>query len=995
VVMYAMGHGLHHQSAPRIAAPEDRWRPAAYPCYPVVSTDIDRRPDDGKCYTSWRGMAPRFRGYSAGYKPYYAYLKDGQGYNIFRSLGKIVAHFPLRRPSGAPHSNRYATMKPKRLSPRRRSVVRLVDNPFPSVDTILAHTCQLHERIPEGAHNSVQEALRDALVAFIAEPSPRTIRRLLALPKCILRRDFGVDEINIRAKAFLGGADVQTLLHAPRPRLFHIPKRQGVPAYSPLDHRALVQRAREDEDLRQRVVDLVGERKCRRALRCLLSPGMLSGAQQGVFKKLVEIQPQSSSEPKNQISHKGSGQGEGCDSHDLPASQPFHHAADTPIATAANDEFPGPFPGTTLKVSWGQRQERLVRVQKLLRSFPRGSSAGPSGLSPDHLRELATDRNLAGLRLLDALGEFISHCHKRNLVPEAILPLCGANLTPLPKPGNGVRPIACGETLRRLVAKAHVTSTAVRDAIVWMQPLQVGVGTSRATETVAMGLQELVSLRNDANDKGWAILQVDMKNAFNGMSRTAVRHEIENHAPSVTEWFQNCYKKESRLFCRGVRHKWFHSFGGLQQGDPLGPFLFALTLHPVVVASDTMLKEVALKSKSVTWSAWYLDDGHLFGPIDALAAAFEIIVQKANELGIEVNTAKSFLWGPALQMTDEDPPCIPPEVPEASALRKVALVPYKTGITVLGIPVVAKPKEKASVLVSQLTKRAAALKDDLEVVAALLNPEGHTTECPVHDAGEEILARCFGPHRVLHLLRGADCEHYEDELAAINEVLSRYRKGPPIDLAVLQRVQRRKAFEDYNKRDFPNPLRKVDSLPRPRALLETAKLPEPPRVQQPSTVPDDKKERTIDHDLPCQVPTLPPHQNRAAERIDPSDPFETAVTRLGGINDNSGTIGTDAHRTGVTGNGLVPEPLAQSCVPLDPPENRLISPPQKAITEDNPDVSRSGPFEAPSFLPDAVAPLPPHELPTESSEASPLVNREEDWRCVVCVQPLTATAERG
>jgi len=83
VVMYAMGHGLHHQSAPRIAAPEDRWRPAAYPCYPVVSTDIDRRPDDGKCYTSWRGMAPRFRGYSAGYKPYYAYLKDGQGYNIF------------------------------------------------------------------------------------------------------------------------------------------------------------------------------------------------------------------------------------------------------------------------------------------------------------------------------------------------------------------------------------------------------------------------------------------------------------------------------------------------------------------------------------------------------------------------------------------------------------------------------------------------------------------------------------------------------------------------------------------------------------------------------------------------------------------------------------------------------------------------------------------------------------------------------------------------
>jgi len=305
----------------------------------------------------------------------------------------------------------------------------------------------------------------------------------------------------------------------------------------------------------------------------------------------------------------------------------------------------------------------------------------------------------------------------------------------------------------------------------------------------------------------------------------------------------------------------------------LGPFLFALTLHPLVEESDHTLQCVA--NGATTWSSWYLDDGHLFGPPEALAAAFEVIIERAKALGTDVNTAKSCLWGPALHATDGEPPRMPPEVPHSSALHDVSLVPYTTGITVLGIPVVANPKEKASILSSQFTKRAAALKDDLEVVAALLKPEGDTRDCPVHDAGEELMARCFGPHRVLHLLRGADCDQYGDELAVINEVLSRYSKGPPIDLSALQKVQRQKALKDYETRkDPPDPLREVDSLPRPRALLETAKLPEPP------TGPDDDKERTIDHNLPWQAPTLPPHQNRAAEPVDPSDPFETAATRV-------------------------------------------------------------------------------------------------------------------
>ena len=58
------------------------------------------------------------------------------------------------------------------------------------------------------------------------------------------------------------------------------------------------------------------------------------------------------------------------------------------------------------------------------------------------------------LKLVDTLVEFFNKIVLYGKVPEDVCPtFYGANLTALSKPDGGVRPIAVGFTLRRLVGK--------------------------------------------------------------------------------------------------------------------------------------------------------------------------------------------------------------------------------------------------------------------------------------------------------------------------------------------------------------------------------------------------------------------------------------------------------------------------------------------------------------------------------------------------------------
>jgi hypothetical protein len=69
--------------------------------------------------------------------------------------------------------------------------------------------------------------------------------------------------------------------------------------------------------------------------------------------------------------------------------------------------------------------------------------------------------------------------------------LCGAPLTALAKPNGGVRPIAVGEVIRRLVAKC-LMARVKQSAQALLAPLQMGVAVQGGAEAIIHTTRRLV-----------------------------------------------------------------------------------------------------------------------------------------------------------------------------------------------------------------------------------------------------------------------------------------------------------------------------------------------------------------------------------------------------------------------------------------------------------------------------------------------------------------------
>ena len=189
--------------------------------------------------------------------------------------------------------------------------------------------------------------------------------------------------------------------------------------------------------------------------------------------------------------------------------------------------------------------------------------------------------------------------------------------------------MAVGEVWRRLTAKCLCNSYKEQSCSYFF-PLQIGVGQTLGTE---IGLETARQWhQRNSNNPSAVVVKVDFSNAFNCVDRQAFLEQCRHRFPGLSRWAEWCYSRPSHLY---FGTDTLSSERGVQQGDPLGPLLFSLAIHPLLVKLDGGRSNSGLQ---LAYS--YLDDLTLAGEQTVTAEAYHFFKAEALKIGLKFNTSK-------------------------------------------------------------------------------------------------------------------------------------------------------------------------------------------------------------------------------------------------------------------------------------------------------------------------------------------------------------------
>ncbi|KAJ9459844.1 hypothetical protein DIPPA_23961 [Diplonema papillatum] len=210
-------------------------------------------------------------------------------------------------------------------------------------------------------------------------------------------------------------------------------------------------------------------------------------------------------------------------------------------------------------------------IRRVLKKMPKGTAAGPSGLSAQHL-----------LDLWDVSGSF------KEAVADAVWALSSGRVAAAARPGRGSSRWSrspAGSGLGRSCAGWPARSSLLTGrSRTWERTSfcggQVGVSVKAGADAGVHAIRRVAGLYRDRDVVDRGILQIDFANAFNTLRREAIICSVNRHAPQLLGYALAAYEKHSALV---VGDRGISSECGVQQGDPLGPLLFSLVMHDVVV----------------------------------------------------------------------------------------------------------------------------------------------------------------------------------------------------------------------------------------------------------------------------------------------------------------------------------------------------------------------------------------------------------------------------
>ena len=157
-----------------------------------------------------------------------------------------------------------------------------------------------------------------------------------------------------------------------------------------------------------------------------------------------------------------------------------------------------------------------------------------------------------------------------------------------------------------------------------LSPLQLGYGTPLGAEAATHSAR--IYLKDLPNNH--VLIRLDFKNAFNSVRRGKVLKAVKEVVPELFPFLFSCYSAPSTLFLGDTT---LLSAEGIQQGDPLGPLLFCLVIHPLVQQLQSELR------------IFFLDDGTIGGPEAKVLQDFQLVEQEAALMGLHLNHHKTEL----------------------------------------------------------------------------------------------------------------------------------------------------------------------------------------------------------------------------------------------------------------------------------------------------------------------------------------------------------------
>ena len=178
---------------------------------------------------------------------------------------------------------------------------------------------------------------------------------------------------------------------------------------------------------------------------------------------------------------------------------------------------------------------------------------------------------------------------------------------------------------------AKLASHSVVESVgTYLSPFQLGSGAPFGAEAAAH------SARSYLNDlpSSYILLKLDFENAFNTIRRDKVLEAVAAITPHLLPYVFSCYSSPSTLYLQSTT---LESREGIQQGDPLGPLLFCLSIQPVILQLSSEFR------------VFYFDDGTLGGLEKDVLYDFVSIKQECSSLGLKLNISKLELisYGPA------------------------------------------------------------------------------------------------------------------------------------------------------------------------------------------------------------------------------------------------------------------------------------------------------------------------------------------------------------